>query len=62
MKEKTIVILWISTGIIILEAYALYLGYNSHVFLSAIGILAGLFGYYLGKKRNKNEATSKGMV
>lgn len=50
MKDKTIGLLGIGIMITIVSVVGLFKGVNGQIFLSAIGSLAAIFGYYLGKK------------
>ena len=56
MRESTIALLWIATLIAILELFALYRGIDGQLFFTTLSTLAGMFGYYLGRKRARLEA------
>lgn len=42
-----------------LAALALYMGINGTVLMSSVGVIGGLGGYAVGKRRGKSITTSK---
>lgn len=55
MRESTIALLWIATLIAVLELYALYREVDGQLFFTTLSTLAGMFGYYLGRRRTRLE-------
>ena len=55
MKDETIGLISIGAFIAIVECVALAKGIDGQLFLTAIGALTSIFGYYIGKLRGKKE-------
>ena len=57
MKDETILSIVTIIAVLVLLAWALYLGYDNVLLASGLGIIAGLGGYEVGKRQKETQGT-----